>query len=172
MENETMVAREVIRRAGLDDVESLMRIERTPGHAGLVGRSEAAEHAARLARSDVVVFVLEHDGASRAFAQIEGVGDPHGGIYLRRIAADTPGAGFGGRLLRSVVDWSFQDAQAPRFWLDVLAHNRRARHLYGAFGLQEEGVMRSSYAMPNGDRVDRILMAILIDEWRAGQGSR
>jgi diamine N-acetyltransferase len=161
-----------IRRGALADVAALMRIERTEGHAGLVGQSEAAEHARRLERPDVVVFVAIASEAARAFAQIEGIGDPHGGVYLRRIASDAPGQGFGAALLRHVIDASFADFAAPRFWLDVLAHNDRARRLYAGFGLTEEGVMRASYAMPDGSRADRVIMALLESEWRAGHGRK
>ncbi len=161
-----------VRKASEADIPELMRIERTEGHEGLVGRSSAGEHAARLARADIVVFVLELDGAPRAFAQIEGVGDSHGGIYLRRIASDAPGQGFGARLLREVINWAFGEAAAPRFWLDVLSYNARARALYSGMGLIDEGVMRSSYALADGSRADRVIMALLADEWRAGQGRK
>lgn len=161
-----------VRRASAADIGDFMRIERTEGHDVLVGRSSAEQHAARLARTDVAIFMLEVAGAARAFAQIEGIGDPHGGVYLRRIASDAPGQGYGAPLLRHVIDWSFEDASAPRFWLDVMSYNARARSLYAGMGLKEEGVMRSSYALPDGQRADRIIMALLDVEWRAGQGRR
>jgi ribosomal protein S18 acetylase RimI-like enzyme len=159
----------VFRRADAGDLDALMQIERGKGYDALVGRSERGQHAQRLADPAVAIWLACDAQTVRAFAILEGIGDPHGGLYLRRIAARTRGQGDGAALLRATLAFAFETCAAPRYWLDVLAQNVIARRAYAAAGLVEEGLMRSSYAMPDGTRADRIIMAILADEWRARQ---
>lgn len=157
---------ETIRRATLADVPALLRLERGPGYERLVGRSEAMQHAAWIAAPDCAVWIAE-TSEPLAFALLTGIGDVHSGVYLKRIAAHAPGTGVGSRLLAHVLRWTFEEAGAPRFSLDVLIENTRARSVYARAGLREEGVMRGSYALPDGARTDRVLMAVLAEEWRA-----
>lgn len=156
-----------LRRASVYDIPYVMQAERLPGYESLVARWTHAQHYDAMARMDFAYFVGEQEGGEHAgFAICEGVGDRHNGIKLKRIAVSKPGAGHGRRILRSVMEWSFCEAGAPRFWLDVFDHNMRARNMYHDAGLQEEGRLRSAYELPDGRRVDRIVMSILAGEWR------
>jgi len=161
-----------VRAAALEDIAIIMEIERGEGFEHLVAQSDESVHRARLARADVRHWLLEDARGVRAFAIVDGIDDPHGGFYLRRIAARERGAGDGARLLDWVLHWAFDEAGAPRFWLDVLAHNTGARRAYARAGFVEEGVMRSAYRLPDGARTDRVILSILPDEWRALQRGR
>ena len=57
------------------------------------------------------------------------------------------------------------EATAYRVWLDVLADNDRARHVYMRGGFIEEGLLRRAYKLPDESRIDLILMSILRPEW-------
>jgi RimJ/RimL family protein N-acetyltransferase len=158
-------------RAAEGDIGLISSIERLEGYDSLVGRSTAEEHLARMGRPDVVYWLLDKGGPERdvaGFAIVTGFNDRHSGPYLLRIAVSQPGIGLGRRFVPLLLDWVFDELQAPRFWLDVFAHNLRARRTYAACGFVEEGVLRSSYAMPDGTRADRVVMAILRDERRRG----
>ena len=80
-----------------------------------------------------------------------------------RIAS--PGRGYGTPFLGMVLDWVFREATAYRVWLDVLADNDRARHVYMRGGFIEEGLLRRAYKLPDERRIDLILMSILRPEW-------
>jgi ribosomal protein S18 acetylase RimI-like enzyme len=159
------------RRATLSDVPAIMRIERGATYERLVGRSTADEHAAFIAGPTCAVWVAENS-EPLAFAILTGLDDRHSGLYLKRIAVMEPGAGVGGRFLEFLMRWAFETLQAPRFSLDVLVENQRARAAYRRAGMREEGLLRSSYALPDGSRTDRVLMAALPEEWAAGRASR
>jgi RimJ/RimL family protein N-acetyltransferase len=150
------------------DIALIMNIERMPGYDALVGRSSAEEHRRRMARADAAHWLAVHeaDPARKVagFAIVTGVGDPHSGLYLLRIAVAEPGLGLGSRLLKRLVSWAFDELKVPRFSLDVFAHNTRARRAYAACGFVEEGVLRSSYEMPDGSRVDRVVMSIVASD--------
>jgi RimJ/RimL family protein N-acetyltransferase len=71
-----------------------------------------------------------------------------------------------------VLDWVFREATAYRVWLDVLADNDRARHVYARTGFVEEGLLRRAYKLPDKTRIDLILMSILQPEWLKQQSTR
>lgn len=152
-------------RADEADIPLIMAIERGPGFETLVGRSTEDEHRRRMARPDAVHWLATTgEGPARralGFAIVTGVGDRHSGLYLLRIAVAEPGQGTGSRILERLIGWAFDEMKAPRFALDVFAHNARARRAYAALGFAEEGVLRSSYEMADGTRADRVLMAIV-----------
>lgn len=148
------------------DFAAIMDVERRPGYGSLVATSSATEHEAMYARPDVKYLVgVDADGRVRGFAILWGVGDVHDGVKLKRLATAVPGEGVGAILLLEAMRMAFLELAAPRFWLDVFAHNSRARALYRRAGLREEGTLRGAYRLPDGQRADRVVMAILPHEW-------
>ncbi|HVY89895.1 MAG TPA: GNAT family protein [Hyphomonadaceae bacterium] len=150
------------------DIPDIMAIERTEGFDQLVGRAEAASHAASMADESVRYWIARDEtGKALGFAVLAGLNDKWGNILLRRIAVGAPGNGTGTKLLAEVIDRTFIDIPtAYRFWLDVFEHNARARRAYTKLGFTEEGVIRQGYILPDGKRVDRIMMSVLRPEWR------
>jgi len=104
-------------------------------------------------------------GERMSFAIIRDLNDAHGNICLKRIAVAVPGQGIGSRFLGMVVRWVFTETGAYRLWLDVLADNARARHVYRAHGFVEEGLLRAAYKLPDESRIDLILMSLLRPDW-------
>ena len=148
------------------DFAAIMDIERGPGYGRLVATSSATEHESMHARPDVRYLVgVDADGRVRGFAILWGVGDLHDGVKLKRLAVAVSGEGLGRILLEEAMSVTFRELAAPRFWLDVFAHNQRARALYRRAGLREEGTLRGAYRLPDGQRADRVVMAILSHEW-------
>ena len=144
-----------------------MATERLPGFDRLVAISTEDEHRARLASAEARYLIgRSPEGASRGFALLEGVSDRHEGVKLRRIAVVEPGRGFGRPFTAAVIDWTFTQTGTDRLWLDVFADNDRARHVYRSLGFREDGLLRQAY-LRGGERVDRVLMSILRDEWRS-----
>ena len=157
-----------LRRAGPEDLAFIMATERLPGYEGKVGRWTETEHQDALAASDQAYLLGEaEDGEAVAFAILQALGDPHGNIYLKRIAVTQPGTGTGRRFLAAVTGWVFRETEAHRFWLEVLGNNARARHVYRAGGFVEEGAARAAYRLADGNRVDLVTMSILRPDWNA-----
>jgi acetyltransferase (GNAT) family protein len=157
-----------LRQARGEDLPFILATERLPGYDALVGTWSEAEHRAALAEPSVRYLLAAWPGESPGgFAVLTGLGDAHEGVKLKRIAVVAPGCGFGTLFTRAVVDWVFSFTDAPRLWLDVFVHNERAVHVYRSVGMRSDGVLRGAYLLPSGDRVDRLLMSMLRDEWRA-----
>jgi RimJ/RimL family protein N-acetyltransferase len=156
-------------RAAIEaDLNAIMAIERTAGFELYVGRSAAAEHRAMMASPNYAYLVGEAgEGRIAAFAILRDLGDPHGNLYLKRIAVSRPGEGVGGAFLALVVAWAFAHTEAHRFWLDCFVHNARAQRAYEKLGFTHDGVAREAYRADDGSRVDLAIMAITRPEWAA-----
>jgi diamine N-acetyltransferase len=156
-----------ILRADADAIPTVMRFERMPGYEALVGRWSEAEHRAALAEPGTVYLLGHEDGGPRGFAILRGLDDPNGDVLLKRIAVEAAGQGFGGRFLDATIAWVFTATAAHRLWLEVFAHNSRARHVYARAGFSADGVPRETYRLTDGERVTELTMALLRAEWDA-----
>ena len=153
----------VLRAAAGADLTAIMAIERAPGYERRVGRSTQAEHEAMLAGPRHAYFVGERDGVE-AFAILRDLDDPHGNVYLKRIAA-RPGRGAGRALLGLLIDEIFTHSAAHRFHLDAFDDNAPALALYAALGFSRDGVLREAYLDPDGRRRDLALLALTRPQW-------
>lgn len=161
-----MTATPLLRRATLEDLDCVMRIERRPGYERLVARWTREQHLEAAARPDVAYLLCETPGAAPlAFAIVEALDNVHEGAKLKRIAVESPGCGVGGAFLKLLLAWVFESTPAARLWLDVFSDNERARRAYRRAGFTEDGVLRQAYVLPSGERVDRVLMSVLRSEW-------
>jgi diamine N-acetyltransferase len=159
-----------LRRATSQDISTIMEIERQPGFEHLVGNSARRIHEELIADpAHAYLLGLGDDGAIRGFAILRGIGDPSGGVYLKRIAIRDPGQGFGSTMLASVIDWAFSLGDCHRFHLDHFLDNHRAHLAYEKCGLRQEGILREAYRLSDGRFADLVVMAILRPEWAANR---
>jgi len=154
-----------LRTATPADVAIIMAAERLPEAAAYVSRWNEARHLAGIA-GDTTAYLIGGRGAEpEGFAILGDLDESNGNVLLYRIVSVRPGTGFGGPFLSAVVDWTFRYTAAHRLWLDVVADNARARHVYERAGFVAEGVMRQSYVTVAGERVDLAIMSLLRPEW-------
>ena len=160
-----------LRPAGAGDIDAVMALERRPGFERWVGRSKVEEHRAMLASPGSAYRLgVGPEGEALAFAILTGLNDPHGNLYLKRIAVARPGEGIGTAFLSLVLDEVFETLDAWRFHLDCFADNLRAQAAYAKLGFSRDGILRQAYRLPDGRRTDLVLMALLKDEWRGRTG--
>jgi len=153
-----------------DEIPFVMETERLPGYDKLTARWSADQHLAASARQDTR-YLLGGDKAPEplGFVILQPFGDVHEGTKIKRIAVAQPNQGIGRRLLAATFEWVFRERDVERIWLDVFAHNTRAIAAYQAVGMTVDGTLRRAYVMPDGRRVDRLMMSILRDEWISGE---
>src|SRR5262249_16921690 len=90
-------------------------------------------------------------------------------LYLKRIAVHEAEKGNGRKILAALHDWVFTGTDTERFWLEVVEHNHRARHVYRSTGWIEEGIVRDAYfADERGARGSFVQISILKSDWRSG----
>lgn len=99
--------------------------------------------------------------------------DPYNGSAGLGISIGRPqdrGRGYGTAALRALLGFAFGQLRLERVWLDVYDMNPSARRVYERVGFVHEGTLRRA-VFREGRHLDVIRMAILADEWRAGQGA-
>ncbi|CAH2602319.1 GNAT family N-acetyltransferase [Rhodovastum atsumiense] len=160
----------VVREARRSDLHFIMAAERVPGFERIIAQWSETQHRAAMASDDHAYLIgTDPAGDPCAFALIHDLHDAHGNVCLRRIAVARPGQGVGSVFLARVVRRIFTATRAHRLWLDVLAENARARHVYAAQGFVEEGRLRAAFQRPDGSRADLVVMSLLRPDWQGRQ---
>jgi RimJ/RimL family protein N-acetyltransferase len=155
-----------IEPASKSDIPAMMRIERGEGYAPLVGRWEAAQHAAAIENPSCRYYLAREGDDIAGFALLQNVGSEHQCVRLRRIAVQDAGRGTGSRLLRSVLQICFDDLGAHRVELFVFEDNERAHRAYLKNGFVEEGIVRDIHRDAEGTFRSMRLMSVLKPEWQ------
>jgi diamine N-acetyltransferase len=132
----------------------------------LVRHWTAEEHRALLRDPRCAHWIVETLGRRAGYVILRGLHTPDRCVELKRINVAERGRGLGRETLRLLKRIVFEDLRAHRLWLDVMAHNGRARHLYESEGFVLEGTMREAMRV-DGRFVDLVLMSILEDEYRS-----
>ena len=84
---------------------------------------------------------------------------------------DEWGKGFGTETLRILIDFAFGELRLHRVFLQVLAHNERAIHVYEQVGFSLEGTRREA-VYRHGRYHDMHVMGILSAEWQSHERPR
>ena len=90
------------------------------------------------------------------------------GLGISIGAPEDRGRGLGTDMLRALVAFGFGMLRLERIWLDVYDMNPAARRVYERVGFLHEGTLRRA-VFREGRYLDVHRMAILADEWRAGE---
>jgi RimJ/RimL family protein N-acetyltransferase len=100
----------------------------------------------------MAIFSIEWNNGTCTIAT--GIGNP-----------DYRGKGYGSDALRLILNYAFNELNLYRVGLDVIGNNTAAIRAYQRAGFREEGRLRGAVNR-DGGRTDRILMGILVNEWR------
>jgi RimJ/RimL family protein N-acetyltransferase len=156
-----------IQAATRSDIPAIMLIERTQGYARLVGRWDAELHASEIENPSTRYLLARNATDTVGFAILQGVGSANQCVRLRRIAVRNAGRGVGSNLLRSVLQFCFNDLAAHRVELHVFVENERAYRAYLKIGFVEEGIIRDIHRDADGSFRSMRLMSLLRPEWAA-----
>jgi hypothetical protein len=155
-----------LRRAETHDIPFIMACERRPGYEPFVGRWPEEKHALRMADPEFRYLVGRDANGDVGFAILHETWLRPQNLYLKRIAVQDAEMDNGKRLLAALHDWVFANTDAHRFWLEVVEHNARARHVYQSMGWREEGIVREAYFDDRtGERGSFVQMSILKSQW-------
>jgi diamine N-acetyltransferase len=142
-----------------DDLRNLTGWEAEPDTALWLGETGAAWHARALADPDQDHLIALEGAAPVGFAVLAGLsGGKH--LELRRMLLRPAhrGAGRGRGLLKAALEWAYQHRGAEGVWLDVKAHNHRARALYESTGFAVTRILNGAITEADGSRSDLIVM--------------
>jgi diamine N-acetyltransferase len=142
-----------------DDLHDLTGWEAEPDTALWLGQTGLAWHTRALADPDQDHLTALKGATPVGFAVLAGLsGGKH--LELRRMLLRPAhrGAGHGRSLLNACLAWAYQHRGAERIWLDVKAHNHRARALYESTGFAVTRTWTGAITEADGSRSDLIVM--------------
>lgn len=121
-----------LRLTAARDLQFVLNAEQSADNRDYVGQWSIEQHRAALSDLDIQHLVVEQLGDQNLIGYIilAGITSPNQSIEFRRIVVTEKGRGYGKQALRLTKQLVFEHLHAHRLWLDVLASNLRARHVY------------------------------------------
>ena len=162
------MARARLRPTMQSDLEFVLSIERDPENLPFITPWERTQHEAAIRFPDFRHFIVEGGEGLDAvgFLILIGCKSQHHSLELKRMVIQHKGQGYGRGALRLAQKVAFDDLGAHRFWLDVKAHNTRAKALYDGEGFVVEGTLREAVRTAGGFE-SLVVMSVLQSEYAA-----
>lgn len=160
-----------LRPTMLSDLGFVEGVETDAANRPYITPWERTQHEAAIRFPDFRHFIVEAGETTdpQGFVILVGCRNPHASIELKRLVIQPKGQGLGRACLRELQRIAFDELGAHRFWLDIKAHNTRARRLYDSEGFVEEGVLRECVRTQVGDPSgydSLVVMSMLASEYR------
>jgi aminoglycoside 6'-N-acetyltransferase len=155
-----------------DDVDRLATIAASPGVVEWWVPVDSPEHTREELRNDDGAFAVEVGGALAGWVAFNETTDPdyrHASLDIF-LAPEFQDRQLGRRALRLAARWLVSDRGHHRLTIDPARENERAIRAYTAVGFRPVGVMRRYERRSDGRWHDNLLMDLLADELRGGDG--
>lgn len=153
-----------LREAAASEIDWMFEIQQQARSGGFLRGDSQAKLAKYIADEDAALLVVVQDNVNVGFVLLNGLAGEDHSIELRRIIMENPGQGIGQQVIQLIKKYAFDQRDAARLWLDVLAHNKRAQHVYKKLGFVVEGTLRKALLL-NQERHDLVIMSILDKEY-------
>lgn len=159
-----------LRRTLESDLDFVLDAELSDENSSFVIAWTHEQHKQALSNKDLLHLIVERcdDHKPVGYIILAGLEQPHQSIEFRRIVITDKGKGYGKEALRLIKKMAFEELSAHRLWLDVKAHNLRARHVYEAEGFIVEGILRE--CLKTGEKFDSlVVLSMLRNEYQSDQ---
>ena len=155
-----------LRCTSIEDLEFVIRAEREPENSAFIRQWTEREHCTAIEDDGILHLIVEamSDGHSVGYVILCGLGNSDRSIEFKRIVVCEKGRGLGRDAVRAVEALAFETLGAHRLWLEVVARNSRAKHLYETERFVAEGTLREA-AKIEGRFESLIVMAMLESEY-------
>jgi diamine N-acetyltransferase len=148
------------------DLDFVEKAESDPDTSPFIVPWPRHRHTIALGDPDIAHRIAKDEAQNPVgFVILAGLTNADSSIEFRRIVVVRKGEGCGRLIVRAVKELAFNELRAHRLWLDVKAHNARARSLYKSEGFSEEGLLRECIRGPVGFE-SLVVMALLRHELR------
>ena len=125
-------------KARVQDAAEFAALERLPDTDRFILPNTLAEHREQLCDPSLIYLRILHGALLIGFILLA-LDDDGRSVEFRRIVVASRGNGFGQQAIRQMEDYCQTTLGRTRIWLDVFAHNERARHIYKKLAYQEFG---------------------------------
>ncbi len=146
------------------DLDFVIEIEHGPEQTPFVTSWSKEQHKDIFTDTDGLHLTMWHDGRRVGFIILKGLERENNSIELMRIAIGPKNRGYGREAITLIKKFAFEEKKAHRLWLDLVADNARAYHLYSSLGFVKEAELRD--VLKYGDAYkNQIIMSILEHEY-------
>lgn len=151
------------------ELEWVLGVERAPENTNFIAQWPREQHLETINDPGKAHWIVQTEPDKRpvGYLILLGLDSQHRNLEFRRIVIAEKGKGIGRAALKLVKKVAFEQLGMHRIWLDVMAHNARAQHLYRSEGFVVEGKMRECMIV-DGRFVSLLILSILEDEYDAG----
>jgi len=166
--SDRMPARVRLRPTMQSDLEFVLSLEHDEANLPFITPWERVQHEGAIRFPDFRHFIVEGGAGLDAmgFLILIGCRSRHRSLELKRMVVRDKGHGYGRAALRMAKKVAFDELSAHRLWLDVKAHNTRAKALYDSEAFVVEGTLREAVRVEGGFE-SLVLMSMLQPEFLA-----
>ena len=158
-----------IRETNRNEIDYVRKIESAPSNRENVFQWSKDKHVEIIEGKDTLHLIIEtNTGEKVGYAIVAGLASNNKSIELRRVVIDMKNQGYGTEFLKLMKEYTFEDLQFHKIWLDFFDTNSRVESLYKRNGFKREGVLRDKYYY-NNEYITMVVMSILEDEYYASQ---
>ena len=158
-----------LRRAGLDDLDYIMKLEYDPANLPFIVPFDRAFHTKLIEEGKAAMDVIVEECSSGdpvGYLMINGLTSEAREIEWTHVIIDRKGQGYGHEAMQLLKAWAFTELNFHRAWLDCKDYTERALHLYESEGMQREGLIRETL-LTDGDYENLVVLGILDREYQA-----
>ena len=156
-----------IRETEISDIDYVRTVESAPANQDNVFQWSKEQHIEIIEGKDTLHLIIEdQSGQKVGYAIIAGLVSKNKSIELRRVVIDKKNKGYGTEFLKLMKEYTFEDLEFHKLWLDFFDTNSRVESLYKRNGFKREGVLRDKYYYDNR-YITMVVMSILEDEYFA-----
>ena len=156
-----------IRETEISDIDYVRTVESAPANRENVFQWSKEQHIKIIEGKDTLHLIIEDQSFQKVgYAIIAGLESKNKSIELRRVVIDKKNKGYGTEFLKLMKEYTFEDLEFHKLWLDFFDTNSRVETLYKKNGFKREGVLRDKYYYDNR-YITMVVMSILEDEYFA-----
>lgn len=165
MENLIEGRRLKLRRATLDDLDYIMKLQYAPDNLKFIVPFDEDYHREILTCADKMDVVVEEidTGLAVGYFMLRELDSPC--AEFTHVIIEKKGIGYGREALKLLLGWTFEIKKFHRVWIDCKEYNSVALHLYESLGFVREGILRE-IILTDGVWENLIVLGMLDREYK------
>lgn len=165
MENLITGERLKLRRATLDDLNYIMKLQAAPENLKFIVPFDEAYHRKNFSAADKMDVIAEEilTGERVGYFMLRELDTSC--AEFTHVIIDKKGVGYGREGLKLLIKWAFKLKNFHRIWIDCKDYNSVALHLYESLGFVREGLLRE-ILLTDGVYENLVVLGMLDREYK------
>ena len=155
-----------LRRANLDDLDYIMKLQAAPENLKFIVPFSEDYHREIFTCADKMDVIAEEisTGERVGYFMLRELDTPC--AEFTHVIIEKKGVGYGREALNLLIKWTFETKNFHRIWIDCKDYNSVALHLYESSGFVREGLLRE-ILLTNGVYENLIVFGMIDREYFA-----